>query len=134
MNPRQFLLLGGIIFVTLAVLGVVGLGPTITDSALGETFWLDNGENVAHLVLGVVALLAYFLLKDEQLTKWLVILVGVIALLAAVLGFLYSGDTSGANFFGVANLEMADNLLHLVVGIWALWAAFMDKKSTPVSS
>jgi len=32
---------------------------------------------------------------------------------------------TGANTFGVANLESpADDILHLVVGVWALAAAF----------
>ncbi len=133
MNPRQFLLLGGIILVVLALLGVVGFGPTPTDSVLGESFWLDSGENIAHLVLGVVALLAYFFLKDDALARMLVILVGIIALLATVLGFLNASNESGANFYGLTNLENPfDNVLHLVVAVWAFWVSFMGKKTSSV--
>ncbi len=129
MNPRQFLLIGGIILVLLGILGLVVLGPTADKSALGAAFYLDNAENVAHLVLGIVALLAYWLLKDDMLVKWLVILVGVIALAVAVIGFLNSGNP--APNVGVSNLENPlDNILHLVVGVWALGASFMGKKTS----
>ena len=122
MNARQFLMIGGVVLIALGVLGYVGLGPTPGDSALGEFFYLTPGENVAHLTLGVVALLAYYFLKDAQLTKWLVILVGIIAALAAVIGFM-NADVPPLNV-GVANLENpADNILHVVVAVWAFWAS-----------
>lgn len=129
MNPRQFLLLGGIILVALGVLGMYGLGPDEKSSALGAFFWLDSGENMAHLVLGVVALLAYFMLKDENMVKWLVILVGVVALLASVWGFLSNGNATPN--VGVANLENpSDNILHLVVAVWSLAVGFKSAKDT----
>lgn len=126
MNPKQFLLLGGIILILLGVLGYVGLGPTPEQSFLGSWFWLDSGENVAHLLLGVVALLAYYFLKDAELLKWLVALVGVVALVATVLGFMNLAlDVPN---LGVTNLENpSDNVLHLVVALWAFYAAFMGK-------
>jgi hypothetical protein len=53
--------------------------------------------------------------------------VGVVALLAAVLGFLNSANPSPN--VGVANLENPyDNVLHLVVAVWAFAAAFMKPK------
>ena len=129
MNPRQFLLLGGIVLVALGVLGMFILGPTPQQSLLGEFFWLDDVENYAHLILGIVALGAYYLLKDEMLTKWLVIIVGVVALLATVLGFMNSGN--GVPNLGITNLEaVSDNILHLVVTVWAFYAAFVGGKKT----
>lgn len=127
--PRGFLLVGGIILVALGVLGMFLLGPTPGQSMVGEFFWLDDVENYAHLILGVVALGAYYLLKDEMLTKWLVILVGVVALLATILGFMNSGGP--VPNLGVTNLEaVSDNILHLVVTVWALYAGFVGGKST----
>lgn len=56
--------------------------------------------------------------------KPIVVLVGIIALFFGLYGFLVAGNPA-LNTFGVANLENPfDNLLHLVVGVWALWAAF----------
>lgn len=131
MNPKQFLTIGGVILLLIGILGYVGIiGPTANDSVFGSAWWFDNGENLAHTVLGVVALIAAFTLKSAEAQKWLVIVVGVVALLFTVIGFVvYSSD---AEFnISVANLENpADNILHLVVGVWALAAALMKPKSS----
>jgi hypothetical protein len=134
LTPKGFLLFGGIILVALAVLGVSVLGPNVDSSALGSNFWLDGTENILHLLFGVVALAAYFLLKDANLQKWLVVLVFVIALAATVVGVMNSSMTvDNTNIFGIAstNLENPlDNVLHGVVALWAavvLYKSFMSK-------
>ena len=125
MNPKQFLLVGGII---LLLLGIVGYAGVFSDTK--SAFYLDAGENIAHTVLGIVAIAASYLLKDAGLQKWLVIVVGVVALFFGVYGFAVAGNAP-PNTFGVSNLESpADDILHLVVGIWALYAAFMGKSAT----
>ncbi len=59
MNPKQFLLLGGLILTLVGILGFVGvIGPSAANSLFGANWWFDNGENWAHLVLGLVALVA----------------------------------------------------------------------------
>jgi len=118
MNPKQFLQIGGGI---LLLLGIVGYAGVFNDTK--SFFYLDNGENIAHTVLGVVAIGASFLLKDPMLQKWLVAIVGITALAATVVGFLVAGNAPPN--LSVANLESpADDVLHLVVGVWALAAAF----------
>ncbi len=122
MNPRQFLLIGGIV---LLLLGIVGFAGVFSDTK--SAFYLDTGENVAHTVLGIVAIAAAYLLKDANLQKWLVVVVGVVALFFGVYGFIVAGNAP-PNTFGISNLESpADDILHLVVGIWALAAAFMPR-------
>ncbi len=122
MNPKQFLLIGGIV---LLLLGLVGFAGLFTDTK--SAFYLDQGENVAHTGLGIIAIAASFLLTDANLQKWLVAVVGVVALFFAVYGFIVAGNAS-PNTFGISNLESpADDILHLVVGIWALAAAFMPR-------
>ena len=129
MNPKQFLLIGGAI---LAILGVVGLLPIFTEQNT-PWFQLDSGENIGHIGLGIVALAAWYLLKDPSAQKWLVAAVGVVGVVIGLLGFvLPAGDEMHRNFYGLANLENpADNLLHLVVGAWALYAAFMGRAMGP---
>src|SRR2546430_14445392 len=68
MNPKQFLQIGGVILV---VLGIVGLLPVFT-KANTPWFYLDTGENVAHIGLGLVAIAASFVLTDPAMQKWLV--------------------------------------------------------------
>ena len=120
MNPKQFLQLGGVILVLLAVIGF--LAPNLA----GDFLNFDMYENWVHLLLGVVALVLAPLPVGD-LKKWVVVLVGLLALAFAILGFMVRSNPS-PNFYGVANLENpVDNVLHLVVGVWALFAAFNKK-------
>ena len=113
------------------MLGIVGYAGVFSDTK--SAFYLDNGENIAHTVLGVVAIGASFLLKDATLQKWLVAIVGVTALAATVVGFLVAGNT--APNLSVTNLESpADDVLHLVVGIWALVVAFRPMGASAMST
>lgn len=124
MYPRLFLLYGGAVLLLLGIVGYLG----VFNEESTPWFWLDPGENLAHTVLGIVALAAVLVpgLSDalRPFYRWIVILVGVLALFFAVYGFIQAGAAE-PNTFGVANLENpSDNLLHLVVGIVALAAAF----------
>jgi len=134
MNSKQFLTVGGAILLLLAIVGYLGVFSTE-----GSFFWLDSGENIAHLVLGIVALAAVYVpgLNSalEPYYKPIVILVGAISLFFGVYGFLVAGNPV-PNTFGVANLESPpDNILHVVVGVWGLWAGLrkqpmmMEKKA-----
>jgi len=116
-HSKQFLTLGGAVLVVVALLGFVGIiGPAASDSLFGQFWWFDSGENWAHLILGVVALAAAFLLSTK-LQKLLVQIVGVVGLLFAIYNIF------STSFLG-ANLESpADLVLHLAVGVWALWSA-----------
>ncbi|MBI3627564.1 MAG: hypothetical protein HY220_02345 [Candidatus Sungbacteria bacterium] len=131
LTPKGFLTIGGIVLVLVAILGFMGvIGPSPDGSIFGATWWFDNGENWAHLVLGVVGLIAAFAFP-ASLQKPLVLLLGVIGVLVGLYSLVYS-----SNFLG-ANLENpADTFLHLVVGAWALWAAMKKPAmaSMPMSS
>ncbi len=124
MNAKQFLLIGGIILLLVGVIGFFGIiGPTPADSIFGSSWYFDNGENWAHTILGVVALILAFAVP-AMVQKWVVVLLGVIGVVVGI----YSIFTP--MFLG-ANLENpADTILHLVIGIWALLAAFLGKNET----
>ncbi len=116
MNPKKFLQIGGIILVIVGILGFFLIGPTEEKSIFGGSWWFDSGENWTHLILGIVALALVYGVKSAPLQKWVTVIVGVVALIAGISGFV------SPNFLG-ANLESPlDNILHLVIGIWALWA------------
>ena len=122
-TPKGFLTYGGVI---LLLLGIIGFAGIFSESAY-PSFWLDSGENVAHTGLGIIALAIVFVpglnSMFEPYYRWIVILLGIVALFFAVYGFVVSGNAE-PNTFGLANLENpSDNILHLVVGAWALYAA-----------
>jgi hypothetical protein len=125
--PKLFLTVGGAV---LLLLGLVGYLNVFTESGTPD-FWLDGGENLAHTVLGVVALAAVFVPGlNTALAPYYRAIVGLVALIAlffAAYGFLQpAGTGADPNTFGVSNLENpSDNLLHLVVGIVALAAIWM---------
>ncbi len=118
-TPKGFLQIGGIVLVLIAVLGYVGvIGPTPDASIFGAFWYFDNVENIVHLILGVVALAAVYALP-MNLHKPLVVLVGIVAVLAGLYSLLVGNMLLGA---GLEN--PADTALHLVVGAWALYAAY----------
>lgn len=127
MNPKQFLMIGGVVLVVVGLAGFFGIvGPTPEASLLGSAWWFDNGENWAHLILGVVALVVAYAL-GSNLQGWVTLLVGVVGVLVGLWGFVLGADVP--NFYG-ANLENPlDNILHLAVGAWALWAWWNGRKS-----
>jgi len=131
--PKLFLTVGGAV---LLLLGIVGYLHVFSESST-PWFWLDSGESLAHTVLGVVALAAVFVpglnTALAPYYRWIVILVGLIALFFAVYGFLQAGAAE-PNTFGVANLENpSDNLLHLVVAIAAFAAAWAPSREAGMS-
>jgi putative Ca2+/H+ antiporter (TMEM165/GDT1 family) len=128
MHSKQFLILGGIVLVLVAILGFVGIiGPTADQSVFGSFWWFDNGENWAHLVLGIVAILAAYVLS-AKIQKPLVMLVGILGLFFAVYNVFKT-------MFMGSNLESpADLVLHLIIGIWALWSAKGSKPAASPSS
>lgn len=121
MNPKQFLLIGGVVLVLVAILGFVGvIGPTPEDSLFGAPWYFDNTENWAHLILGVVALIGG-LVFPGSIQKPIVVLVGVIGVLVGIYSLL--GPVTEGKMLGSAALQNpADTILHIVVGLWALVA------------
>lgn len=119
MNPKSFLTIGGVVLVIVGLAGMVGiLGPTPDTSIFGASWYFDNGENWAHLVGGIVALIVAYAAGSLQAPVTL--LVGVVTLLAGIWGFFLPSGMP--NFYG-ANLENPlDNILHLAIGVWAFMA------------
>jgi hypothetical protein len=129
-TPKGFLTYGGVVLLLLGIIGFLGV---FTQSSV-PSFYLDNGENVAHTGLGIIALAIVFVpglnSAFAPYYRWIVILLGSVSLFFAVYGFAVGGNTA-PNTFGISNLESPlDDILHLVVGVWALYAAWR----APVSS
>jgi hypothetical protein len=118
MNSKQFLILGGLILAILGILGLRGvLGPTTADSIFNTGWWFNPAESWAHLLAGLVALFSVFMLPRKT-HRWIAITIGIIGVFFGLYNFV---STS----FGSVLLEFpADLIVHLVIGMWGLWAAF----------
>jgi len=125
LNPKQFLVWGGVILVVVGVLGFFLIGPTAEQSIFGSGWWFDNAENWTHIVIGVVALLAAYTLPAAA-QKTLAMVVGAVAVLIGLYSFIISQSFLGANLE-----NPADSLLHVVVGAWALYASMSKGSSMP---
>lgn len=125
MNPKQFLLIGGVVLVLIGILGFVGvIGPTPEASLFGSAWWFDSAENWAHLVLGIVALvLAYA--TGPGLQRPVVMLLGIVGVLVGLWSLLGYTTLLGANLE-----NPLDSLLHLAVGAWALAASWRKPVTT----
>jgi hypothetical protein len=129
-SSTAFLKYGGGVLLLVGLVGFLGILNNV------NFFSLDAGENIAHVALGIVGLAAGFGLKDARVHRGLAAVVGITALIFGLLGwFLPDGGalTNGAfakpNFLGLANLESpSDNLLHLFVAAWAVWAMMGDSR------
>lgn len=114
--PKQFLQLGGTIFVLIGIMGFTGvLGPTANDSLFGSWWWFDGTENWTYLMLGIIALGASFILSPTG-QRILAGALGAMAILVAAWGFI------DQTIFG-ATLQIPDMVLLLALGVWALFAA-----------
>ncbi len=128
MNPKQFLIIGGVVLVLVGIAGFAGLiGPTASVSIFHDFWWFDMYENWAHLILGIVALISAFVLSP-MLQKYLTIVVGIGGLFFGVFSLVFSMGGS-ADFYGALLQNPADTALHFIVGIWALWAG-LRKQNT----
>jgi len=122
-TPRGFMIVGGTVLLLLGILGFLGVFKL-------SAFYLTTGESFAHVTLGLVALVAVFVpglnTALEPYYRGFVILVGVVALFFGLYGFVIGpgNPPTVLNTFGLANLEIVDNLINLVVAAWAFLAAF----------
>lgn len=128
-TPTGFLKIGGVVLLLVAILGYANvIGPDPEHSIFKDFWWFDNGENMAHAVLGVVALIAAFALP-EGAKRPLVLALGIVGVLVGLYSAVYQTTLLGANLE-----NPADTLLHIVVGLWALAAGMMAKKASDMAA
>ncbi|MCC7436762.1 DUF4383 domain-containing protein [Candidatus Nomurabacteria bacterium] len=116
----------GIIFVAVGILGFI---PGITsDGYLLGIFEVNALHNIIHLATGIIALMVA---GSHSKSKAFFKIFGVVYGLVTVVGFLH-----GHSVFGLIGVNVADNLLHLVITVVALVLGFGGSKhssSMPMS-
>lgn len=106
----------GIVFIVVGILGFVP-GITVGGHLLG-IFSVDAMHNFVHIVSGIVALLAA---SKDTLSKLFFQVFGIIYGIVTVWGFL-TGNVLGMQ------MNMPDNILHLVIAVIALYLGFFFRK------
>jgi hypothetical protein len=110
----------GWVLVVLGVLGFIG-NPIVGNGAF---FHADMMHNIIHIIIGGILLWAAYSMpaKAGAAMKW----IGIIFLILAILGFVLVSGTG--SLLGLAEVNGADNWLHLVLGAVLLWAGMKAGK------
>jgi hypothetical protein len=117
---KTFALVLGVVTLLIGILGYV-MNPS--GGLLLGIFAVDPPHNLIHLVTGIAGLAAAFMGWARLFCQ----VFGVIYLLVGVLGFVAT-DSAGM-LLGVMHNNMADNLLHLVIGGAAAFVGFVADKA-----
>lgn len=133
MTPRFYLAFTGCLLLLLGILGYVGIvGPLSNDSIFGTNWWVDNGQSIVYIVVGLMSLLSAFVLRQPMIRKFIAFTIGGLLVCVGLLGIIVMRRHGMLNA-GIAHLENpAETILHLVLGLWAVWVAIRpDKTSAP---
>lgn len=105
----------------LLIVGVLGFIPGITnaDGLLLGIFHVDALHNIIHLITGGAAVYAYS--AGGKTSKMFFQVFGVIYALIAILGFM---TPEGESILGLVVTNGADNMLHVVIAVVALYLGF----------
>lgn len=111
----------GVVFIVIGILGFVP-GAVTPDGMLLGIFSVDTMHNIVHLLSGVLAIAAVW--GAGTYARMYFKVFGVIYALVAIVGFFDN------TLFGLMMVNMADNLLHVVIAVIALWLGFGMKEAT----
>ena len=126
MDARTYAKVVGVVVLLVGVVGLLMGDPE--DGLLG--FNVDITEDIVHLASGgLLAYVGFGGVRDDQ-ARSIVMVIGVVYLLVGVLGFVVP------ELFGLlpTELNIQDNLLHLVLGALAIWAARGATPATPTGT
>ena len=105
--------------IILIAVGLLGFMPSITpDSRLIGLFLVSPIHNIVHLATGIIALLAA---SSNSYSRAFFQVFGVLYALITLFGFILGGNLI------VMQVNLNDNILHLVIAIIALYIGFFYK-------
>ncbi len=101
----------------LVIFGILGFISNPLVGAAGY-FHADSMHNIINIILGAILLWAAYGMpqKAGKAVKW----VGIVLLILAILGFVLVSGTG--SLLGIAEVNGADNWLHLILGLIFVWA------------
>jgi hypothetical protein len=122
-NPVTYWRVSAIALGAVAVLGIL-LNSIGQSELLGANFLaFDWTHNIVHVVLAAVAAVFGFGNLGAGITKTMAIVFGFVYAGLGILGFIAGDALSGIGL----HLELGENLVHIILGAWALTAGFGAK-------
>lgn len=118
---QKILMIFGVILVIVGVLGFIP-GITNDDGKLLGIFTVDTLHNIIHLASGILAI-AFARMSAGQASMFAKIL-GIVYALVAILGLL-----DGSSVLGLIDVNMADNVLHVLLAVVFLYGGFSKSSS-----
>lgn len=107
-------------------IGVAGFMPSfMKNGLLLGYFTIDSIHNIVHIVSGVIAIMAA---TNFRYAKLYFKLFGILYGLVAIVGFVREGDLS----FMMMYTNTADNILHAVIAVVAIFLGFFVAKRVPI--
>ena len=133
---RVFALVAGIVFLVAGVLGFIPRmavhhvlwsmsGMTGSHEYLLGIFAVDTVHNLINLVIGAVGIAAY----DWDRARLYCQGMGIFCLLIGILGFIPALLYGNGMLLGMFHVNLADNLVYLVVGVIAAYLGFTHRFS-----
>ena len=113
---RTFALVLGIVFL---LIGILGLILDTTHGALLGLFSVNLIHNFIHLIFGILGIVAAFTNWPRLYAR----IVGVVYLIVGILGFI-PALAPGGLLLGLVEINLADNILHIVIALAALYVGF----------
>ncbi|RDI46543.1 DUF4383 domain-containing protein [Aquicella lusitana] len=103
--------------------GVAGFLPSLApDGFLLGYFQVNAMHNLVHIISGVIAIMAA---TSHKYSRLYFQVFGIIYAIVTIIGFARNGDLS----FIMMQFNTADNILHLVIALVALYLGFFFKRS-----
>lgn len=120
MNPVTYWRVTAFALAATAVLGII-LSATNNEDLLGANFLtFDWTHNILHVVLALAAFVFGFAALPGNIVKTFAIIFGFVYAGLGVTGFV-------TETVGPIGLELGENLIHILIGAWALVSGFGAK-------
>lgn len=113
----------------LTVVGVLGFVPALAPGGnLLGIFAIDPLHNIIHILSGVVGLAVAFAARGAY-ARYYALIFGAVYGLVTIIGFI-----QGTTVLGLINVNLADNILHLLIAAASLAVFAMTSRSTTATA
>lgn len=122
--------------IILTIVGIIGFFTPMENStgvrAVFGIFDVDTLHSIIHLVTGLLGIAAAFTGQSRlynQVFGVVYTLLGLLALIPALYFPVGSYGTDAGRFLGLIHISVADQILHLVAGLVALYVGFLSERA-----